>query len=79
MFDPDRVVCGGESTRYGTMLFAVVGPLEVEPFPAIALAGAAVGVRVSVVVGMTWPASCMTTAGSLPCTNNSVMRVWREE
>jgi len=50
MYEPDRAEYGWEGARYGMLLFVAVGTLMVWPFPAIAIAGAAIGIVVRLVL-----------------------------
>jgi hypothetical protein len=43
MYDPDRAEYGWEGAQDGMLFFVFLGIMIVWPFPAIALAGAAVG------------------------------------
>jgi hypothetical protein len=44
MYEPTRAECGWEGAQYGMLLFVGIGIMMVWPFPAIVLAGAAIGI-----------------------------------
>src|SRR5205085_10090407 len=46
MYEPNRAECGWEGAQLGMLLFVGIGIMMVWPFPAIALAGAAIGIVV---------------------------------
>jgi len=50
MYEPDRAQYGWEGAQYGMLLFVGIGLMMVWPFPAIALAGAAIGMVVRLVI-----------------------------
>ena len=45
-YEPDRYVYGWEAAQLGMMFFILVGLINVWPFPALAIFGAAVGLLV---------------------------------
>jgi len=44
MYEPTRAEYGWEGAQYGMLLFVGIGIMMIWPFPAIALAGAAIGI-----------------------------------
>jgi hypothetical protein len=44
MYEPTRAEYGWEGAQYGMLLFVGIGIMMVWPFPAIALAGAAISI-----------------------------------
>ena len=55
MYEPNRATYGWEGAQDGMGWFVVIGIQMVWPFPAIALAGAAVGMIVRLVLGKRAP------------------------